>query len=367
MAVETLTLPLVAAQFGQIAVLSPLANVLALPAVPLAMVSSSLVLMLKPFGVAAIAGVAGWFAWLPSAWILVVARAIGDSAFAAWSFPRPPPTLLALFYLGTGVLLVFLHARSVGVPGGDTPAAIFVRARTYLTNRILVAGAVAALVAWLGFLVAPSRHGEIRVYARSDAVVLHALGRVVVLSAGRGGAALAADLGQAIPFWQVGLDVAFAKDAAERITLRDLPDRLRPRALFIPDWLPVTPGVPTWERAIREDHDLIIGDLRVALVARDDRAFAVVRRDIASHIILADPGLDAADLAPHAPAPRVSALVTRGGGSPGPDPLVPDVVIVRGTGSSPYGGTALHTRTLGDISLRLTGDGLAIARPRARS
>ncbi len=363
LAVETLTLPLIAAHFGQIAVLSPVANVLALPAVPLAMAASSVVLLLEPLGVDEIARVAGWIAWLPSAWILLVARAIGDSSLAAWSFPRPAPPLLALFYGGIGILLAFIHARSVGMPGGDATAGILGRARTHLSSRIVVVGAVAALVAWLGFLVAPSRHGEIRVYARSDAVVLQALGRVVVLSPGRGGAALAADLGQAIPFWRVGLDVAFATDAAERLTVRELPDRLRPRVLFITNSLAAASGSPAWERAILEDQVLTIGDLRVTLVTRDDRGFAVVRRG-ATQVILADPGLEAADLAPYASAPRVSALITRGGGSPGADPLTPDVVIVRGTGSSAYGGTALHTRTLGDVSLRLTEGGLAIARPR---
>ncbi len=97
LAAQVLTLPLMLYHFGNLSLVAPLANILIVPAVPIAML----------LGMAALIGGLVWLplgqwlaliAWLPLSWITNAALALAQPAWAAIAMPRFPLWLLLVCY-----------------------------------------------------------------------------------------------------------------------------------------------------------------------------------------------------------------------------------------------------------------------------
>lgn len=103
LAVQVLTLPLIAYYFGNLSIIAPLANILIVPILPLAMATSALTLsaalLWLPLG-----QLIAPFAWLPLTWMSAGVGLLATPRWAALQVP-PFPLWLLLSYYGLVVAL----------------------------------------------------------------------------------------------------------------------------------------------------------------------------------------------------------------------------------------------------------------------
>ncbi|HEY3107680.1 MAG TPA: ComEC/Rec2 family competence protein, partial [Chloroflexota bacterium] len=154
LAVELLAVPAIGATFGRVSVVSPLANLLVLPVVPLAMATSLPIALggaMPDWLVAPLA----WAAWVPLAWIVAAVEACADPTWASLPLGRLPTALVWSYYAAAAVLLLTAHARSyrLALP---PPAALARAAFDRLpAGGAIAAALLAALVAWAGAFSVP--------------------------------------------------------------------------------------------------------------------------------------------------------------------------------------------------------------------
>lgn len=216
LAVELLTVPLIAAAFGRFAVLSVAANVLVLPVVPVGMFTSFLVAVTAPLP-DALATPLAWAGWVPLAWIVGVVEMIAAPDWASPSIGRLAPPAAWGYYALAGLLMLGLHARSYRRIA-PAPLAIGRRLLERAPAPLAVGGALlTAVVAWSGALAASDGATHLTFFEDSGAVLLRtAGGRAALFAPGADGRALAADLGRTLPFWANALDlVVLPEDRAE--------------------------------------------------------------------------------------------------------------------------------------------------------
>ncbi|PDW04922.1 ComEC/Rec2 family competence protein [Candidatus Viridilinea mediisalina] len=115
LAVQVLTLPLIAYYFGNLSIIAPLANILIVPALPLAMATSALTLLAAliwlPLG-----QMIAPFAWLPLTWMSTGVGLLATPRWAALQVP-PFPLWLLLSYYGL-VLAAWWWAQQRGAGYG---------------------------------------------------------------------------------------------------------------------------------------------------------------------------------------------------------------------------------------------------------
>jgi competence protein ComEC len=226
LAVELLTLPAVALAFGRIALLAPLANLLALPAVPLAMLTGLLVALAGPLPDPLAAPIA-WIAWVPLAWIVAVVELCASVGWATPPLGRLPSELAWVYYAVALFLILWLHRRSYRV-AAPSPAALALRLVDRAPAPVLLGAALlGAVAAWAGAFQAGGGVLQVTFFEESgSALIRTAAGRALLVDPGPSGRAIAADLGRTLPFWRADLDVVVL--TADRASATDaLPELLR--------------------------------------------------------------------------------------------------------------------------------------------
>jgi competence protein ComEC len=221
-AVELLTVPLVAVVFGRVPLLSPLANLLALPAVPVAMLTSLPVVAsgLLPDWLAA---PFAWVAWVPLAWIIAVVEACAAPSWAAIPLGRLSATLAWAYYTAAAALLLSAHAVSYRA-AAPSPVALFRRAIGRVPAPFALGAALlGATVAWAGAFATSDGAARLTFFEGSGATLVQTGGgRVVVIDPGQSGRALAADLGRALPFYVRAIDLVILPRAGEAAAVPEL-------------------------------------------------------------------------------------------------------------------------------------------------
>jgi competence protein ComEC len=226
LAVEALTLPIVALELGRVALLSPVANLLALPAVPVAMATGLAVILTAPLP-AALAAPVGWLAWAPHAWIVAVVELCASPAWAALPLGRLPDALAWGYYAAALLVVLSLHARGYR-HAAPSPAGLASRLVDRTPAPVAIGGAfLVATTAWAGALAEGPDALRVTFFEESGAAVIRtAGGRSLLIDPGPSGRALSSDLGRALPFWQSDLDAVLL--TADRPDAADaLPELLR--------------------------------------------------------------------------------------------------------------------------------------------
>jgi ComEC/Rec2-related protein len=247
-AVELLTVPVIAATFGRVSVVSPIANLLVLPAIPLAMATSAPVALgrLPDW----LAGPLAWAAWAPLAWIVAVVETCASPAWASLPVGRVPSALAWAYYAAAAALLLIAHAGSyrLALP---SPAALASAVLDRLpTAAALAAALLVAIVAWGGAFSLPERAPRLTFFEGSGAILLQtAAGRGVLIDPGQSGRAVAADLGRVLPFWSAAIDLLILP-RGEAESLPELLRRHRVAQIVAPEPPEVeAPGAARWRDA----------------------------------------------------------------------------------------------------------------------
>jgi competence protein ComEC len=196
LAASLLTLPLIMATFGQLSLISPLANLLVLPAQPAVMLWGRLATvagLIAP----ALGQPLAWVAWLFLTYTIELVAFLGRLPWAAVPVSVPPAAIVALYALTLGVTWLALRRPE---RAAATAAAIGQR----LPERaVLVAGLLVAALAVAAALTRPD--GRLHVafldVGQGDATLIETPGgRQILIDGGRYPAALSSLVGERLPF-----------------------------------------------------------------------------------------------------------------------------------------------------------------------
>ncbi len=114
LAAQMTTLPVIAFNFQRISLISPFANLLVQPAIPLTMTAGT-ILALAGLSGHAVVQVIGWLTWLPSTWMVQVMRYLGGLPQAMVGIPVLPheQQMAAIVVYFAAVALVFFVGSQV--------------------------------------------------------------------------------------------------------------------------------------------------------------------------------------------------------------------------------------------------------------
>ena len=195
------TLPLVAAAFGRVSVVSPLANLVAVPLFPPLMIAGAATSVVGAVSIDLARPVA-LLAYGCALALRTVVETFAALPAAAVSVPSGPPTGVALaLVLGGIVRLAHLFAQRVRLPAIPRPSLTLPRAAPIALPVVVLVVAVA----W------PGPAPEVRVRAldvgQGDAYLVELGGATMLIDGGPDPARLLAVLGASLPPWHRRIDV----------------------------------------------------------------------------------------------------------------------------------------------------------------
>ena len=203
------TLPIIAGIFGRVSLISPVANILAVPLFPFLMVASVATVaagamsldLARPFAIGA---------YLLALVLRVIVEASAAVPLAAIDVPPGPLTAIVLMLLCAAMIVAARRVRW-SAPRPRWPKLPRPRHRLRVPRRIVAVGlVVAVLVVALGSaLVAGPPAFRVRALdvGQGDAFLIEVAGRVALVDGGPDPNRLLAELGASLPAWSRRIDV----------------------------------------------------------------------------------------------------------------------------------------------------------------
>jgi competence protein ComEC len=201
---QAMTMPILASNFHLVSVVSPLANLAVLWAVPFLMGCGAAVALVGWVWPPA-AVVVGWSAWIFATYITETASWLASIPWAA----TPVPDTDWAWWMAYFGLLWLAVRRWTPVPGATRPARSVLRLS--LRPRVALAAlALAAALIWIAVVTLPDRdvHVSFLDVGEGDAILIQASrGQTILVDGGPGPSAVTTALGRRLPFWSRGLDL----------------------------------------------------------------------------------------------------------------------------------------------------------------
>ena len=202
-AAQAATLPVVAVNFRQISLVALPANLLALPTLPMVMLTSGLTALggvVSP----ALGSVAGWIAWPFLTCQIVIVELLGELPWASVSVGEVSVALAWAYYAILGLVLLGVKHRSAvawqWLQSGPH----------WAWGGAISASAIVAVVAWTGALTAPPQQMSVTFLnvGQGDATLIRAGSRCILVDGGPDPHVLGDALGRRLPFWDRQIDLA---------------------------------------------------------------------------------------------------------------------------------------------------------------
>ena len=211
LAVTLATLPVTLSNFQSVSLVSPLAHILAVPLLPVALASTALLAAVS--SVAPLASAIAWLAWLPSTLMVEIIRVLGSLPGAALSTGRLPA--LAALGLAAGLLAWGLW----GLPEARDLRVCLAGLSLSRRYAVPALGVSTSLVA-IGMLQLVRPDGRVHVHAlsvgRGEAVLIRGpTGRTALVVGGRvDSGMLASQVADHLAVWEHKLDSVVRLDSA---------------------------------------------------------------------------------------------------------------------------------------------------------
>ncbi len=363
------TLPIVAGIFGRVSLISPVANLFAVPLFPALMVASVATVavgaaspdLARPFALIAYAVA---FA------LRIIVETASAAPLAAIDVPRGPVTALLLVALCAAAVLA---ARRVRLPRIAAPHVSFTRRRSPSRRALAIALAPVLAVAAIGIGLLATAAPSFRVRAldigQGDAYLVEVAGRVALIDGGPDPNRLLAELGASLPAWRRHIDVVVLTHAHvdHGAGLVAVLDRYEVGLAVAPRGLNAGPLADTWTARIaargiaRADvaagSTIRLGPARIRVLAPNgdplvDVPSLVLRLELgATSILFSGDATDAAQadllLAPEALRARIYVPPHHGAATPYARALVaavrPEVALISAGLDNRYGHPTAET------------------------
>ena len=204
LAAQIMTMPILAGNFHLVSLVSPLANLAVLWAVPFLMACGAVVALVGWIWAPA-AAVVGWSAWLFATYITETARWLASIPWAAAPVPQVDGPWWVAYY---GLLWLVVRRRTPDP--GATHATKSVRRLAGRPRAALAALGLAAALIWVAVVTLPDRdvHVSFLDVGEGDAILIQASrGQTILVDGGPGPSAVTTALGRRMPFWSRDLDL----------------------------------------------------------------------------------------------------------------------------------------------------------------
>jgi competence protein ComEC len=214
-AAEIGTLPVMAANFGVLSLIAPVANLIVLPLVPPLLV---LGLLVGGVGLASapLAFGLGWLCRPPLALLVAVVQAGATLPGAALAVGALAPDCVALYYSVLGFIVLLLSRAGLLGRHASTARAQEQQRRYRRVQRLVLVALLLTCMAGPAWAARPDnalRLDFLRVGANGSAILLHAPdGRFILIDGGADPIALDEALSTHMPFWQRTIDLALLTD-----------------------------------------------------------------------------------------------------------------------------------------------------------
>ena len=234
------TMPLVGSTFDEVPLLGTIATTLALPAVPVLIVTSGAIAVIEPLSPVAAAPI-GWLAWLSAEWLILVARGFASVPGGTVSTEGWGGWLIAGWY---GALFAWLGRNTLRRLAVSAPRSIGSRMASLVSTAassprlpgrralswLAVPAITVAVLPWIAVSQLPGDRLKVTFFetGRGDMILVETPGgRQVLIDGGRAANGAVQNLGDALPFWDRSIDVVVLthSDADHVGGLADVLDR----------------------------------------------------------------------------------------------------------------------------------------------
>lgn len=256
LAAQVATLPVLTLTFGQVGLVTPLANLLAVPALAPAVVAGLVAigpgLLWQP-----LATPGAWLTWLLLTYMIRVVEVTAALPFAALSVGRLAPAIGVACYLAlAAVALAGPSSPFRGLPaaGSNAWGAIAGRVRA---RWLLLGLALTAVLVWTGALAGRVQAPLITFLdvGQGDAILVQTPGgRNVLVDGGPDPTAIVDALGRRLPFWRRHLDLVVLTHPHDDhlVGLTEVVARYEVTQVLEPGFPASSPAVARWEQVLRE-------------------------------------------------------------------------------------------------------------------
>ncbi|MDP3047714.1 MAG: ComEC/Rec2 family competence protein, partial [Chloroflexota bacterium] len=205
LAAQAMTMPILVGNFHLVSLVSPVANLAVLWAVPFLMACGAVVALVAWIWAPA-AAVVGWSAWLFATWIAEAVQRLANLPWAAAPVPRVDGAWWVAYYV-----LLWLAVRGRAPDPGTRQAAKGVRRGLAGRPRAALAAlALAAVLTWAAVVTLPDRdvHVSFLDVGQGDAILIQtSRGQTILVDGGPSPSAVTTALGKRLPFWSRSLDL----------------------------------------------------------------------------------------------------------------------------------------------------------------
>lgn len=203
-AAQIATLPITAVNFGQLSLVTPVANLLVVPAVLPLMISAALTaglgLLFEPLG-----QLAGWVAWLAAAYMVVAVEQLGRLPWASVSLGKFELLPVVPYYGVIALILLWSGNPTLGL------GTYWFSSLARIPTRWIVGSlGTAAAIVWAGALTVPAGPTTVSFLdvGQGDSILIQtASGRRVLVDGGPSPSTVANFLGRRLPFWDRTIDL----------------------------------------------------------------------------------------------------------------------------------------------------------------
>jgi competence protein ComEC len=193
-----MTTPIMAYYFGQLSLISPLANLLALPVQPPIMLLGGLAVLLA-LVIYPVGQLLAWLAWVPLAWTIGVARTLGSIPGASLEVALSPGATWAVYGVLFGLTAFFYLSP-------EQREALWSKVhRRFGLKALATGGLLVGALLWMAWMRLPD--GDLHVTFSEDvALITTPSGDHILVNGGASDRRLRTALGDALPFWERRVD-----------------------------------------------------------------------------------------------------------------------------------------------------------------